>query len=85
MVVTARGHPAVDGREALTSLCQAYWYPIYEYIRNRGYPAQDAQDLTQEFFARLIEKNFAGQADRGRGRFRPTSAARWRSKPFRIP
>jgi len=70
MVVAARGHPAVGGRDALTSLCQAYWYPIYEYIRHRGYPAQDAQDLTQEFFARLIEKNFAGQADRTRGRFR---------------
>lgn len=70
MVIAARGHPAAEGREALTSLCQAYWYPIYEYIRHRGYPAQDAQDLTQEFFARLIAKNFAGQADRARGRFR---------------
>jgi DNA-directed RNA polymerase specialized sigma24 family protein len=70
MVVAARAHPAVGGREALTSLCQAYWYPIYEYIRHRGYPAQDAEDLTQEFFARLIEKNFAGHADRARGRFR---------------
>jgi RNA polymerase sigma-70 factor (ECF subfamily) len=70
MVIAARGHPAVEGREALTSLCQAYWCPIYEYIRHRGYPAQDAQDLAQEFFSRLIEKNFAGQADRARGRFR---------------
>jgi len=70
IVVAARGHPAAAGREALTSLCQAYWHPIYEYIRHCGYPAQDAQDLTQEFFARLIEKNFAGQADRARGRFR---------------
>lgn len=70
MVVAARCHPAVDGREALTSLCQAYWGPIYEYIRHRGYSAQDAQDLTQEFFARFIEKNYAGQADPARGRFR---------------
>lgn len=70
MVVGARGHPAVEARDALTALCQAYWYPIYEYVRHRGYAAQDAQDLTQEFFARLIQKNLAGQADRERGRFR---------------
>ncbi|MBV8451441.1 MAG: sigma-70 family RNA polymerase sigma factor [Deltaproteobacteria bacterium] len=70
MVVAARGHPAVEGRDALTSLCEAYWYPIYQYIRHRGYPAQDAEDLTQQFFARLIEKSFLSQADRARGRFR---------------
>jgi RNA polymerase sigma-70 factor (ECF subfamily) len=51
-------------------LCEAYWYPIYEYIRNQGYGTDDAQDLTQAFFARVIEKNYAGQADRERGRFR---------------
>jgi RNA polymerase sigma factor (sigma-70 family) len=70
MVVGARGHPAAEARDALTALCQAYWQPIYEYVRHRGYAAEDAQDLTQEFFARLIQKNLAGQADRERGRFR---------------
>jgi RNA polymerase sigma-70 factor (ECF subfamily) len=70
MVVAASGHPATEARDALAGLCQAYWYPIYEYIRNQGYGAEVARDHTQEFFARLIEKNLAGQADRDRGRFR---------------
>ena len=54
MVVGARGHPAVEARDALTALCQAYWYPIYEYVRHRGYAAQDAQDLTQEAFIKAL-------------------------------
>ena len=70
IVVAASGHPVAEARDALTALCQAYWYPIYEYVRNQGYSAEDARDHTQEFFMRLIEKNYAGQADRKRGRFR---------------
>jgi RNA polymerase sigma-70 factor (ECF subfamily) len=55
---------------ALAHLCQSYWYPLYAYVRRRGYGPEDAQDLTQEFFARLLRKNWLGQADQQRGRFR---------------
>jgi RNA polymerase sigma-70 factor (ECF subfamily) len=54
----------------LESLCRAYWYPLYAYVRRRGYAVDDAQDLTQAFFARLLEKNYVAQADCQRGRFR---------------
>lgn len=57
-------------KEALQSLCSAYWHPVYFFIRRRGYTAEEAEDLTQGFFAELLEKNFLGQADRERGRFR---------------
>ncbi|HUA66617.1 MAG TPA: sigma-70 family RNA polymerase sigma factor [Alphaproteobacteria bacterium] len=56
--------------EALEKLCRNYWYPLYAYVRRRGYPAPDAQDLTQSFFARLLERHWVQYADRGRGRFR---------------
>lgn len=57
-------------REALEKLCRAYWYPLYAFVRSRGYSAVDAQDLTQAFFARFIETNGFASADRERGRFR---------------
>ena len=57
-------------REALEELCRAYWYPLYAFVRNRGYSADDAQDLTQAFFARIIETGGFASADRERGRFR---------------
>ena len=56
--------------EALTQLCRTYWYPLYAYVRRKGYPAHDAQDLTQEFFARLLARNYLTAADRNRGKFR---------------
>ena len=56
--------------EALAALCQAYWYPLYAFVRRKGHDADEAQDLTQEFFARVIEKQYFGQADAQRGRFR---------------
>jgi RNA polymerase sigma-70 factor (ECF subfamily) len=55
---------------ALEELCQAYWQPLYAHVRRRGYPPEDAQDLTQEFFARLLGKQWLGMADARRGRFR---------------
>jgi RNA polymerase sigma-70 factor (ECF subfamily) len=55
---------------ALGRLCQTYWYPLYAYVRHRGYSTHDAQDLTQAFFARLLEKNWIGSADREKGHFR---------------
>ena len=57
-------------REALEELCRAYWYPLYAFVRSRGYSADDAQDLTQAFFARIIETGGFSSADRERGRFR---------------
>ncbi|MEN8149235.1 MAG: sigma-70 family RNA polymerase sigma factor [Planctomycetota bacterium] len=55
---------------ALTDLCEAYWYPLYAYARRRGHSAETAEDLTQGFFAELLEKNWVVAADREKGRFR---------------
>jgi DNA-directed RNA polymerase specialized sigma24 family protein len=55
---------------ALEALCRAYWYPLYAYVRRKGYAADDAQDLTQEFFARLLARNYLNVADRNKGKFR---------------
>ena len=55
---------------ALAELCRTYWYPLYAFVRRKGYNSHDAQDLIQAFFARLLEKNYVAQADRERGRFR---------------
>ncbi|MBI4324682.1 MAG: sigma-70 family RNA polymerase sigma factor [Chloroflexi bacterium] len=55
---------------ALETLCRSYWYPLYAFVRRKGYRPEDAQDLTQEFFARLLAKQWVGMADRRRGRFR---------------
>ena len=54
----------------MEELCRTYWYPLYAYVRRRGHPVEEAQDLTQEFFARLIEKRWIADADSGKGRFR---------------
>lgn len=59
-----------NGADALNRLCKVYWYPLYVYVRRRGYSATDAQDLTQEFFARLLERRALAAADPARGRFR---------------
>ena len=70
-VVVAAGRSDTPlARAALEKLCQAYWFPLYAYVRRRGYSPEDAQDLTQEFFARLLEKNWVGNADQAKGRFR---------------
>lgn len=70
VVLTAgdAGSPQAD--LALADLCRTYWYPLYAFVRRKGHSAHDAQDLTQAFFARLLEKNYLAQADRERGRFR---------------
>lgn len=59
-----------DSHDALAQLCEVYWYPLYAYVRRRGYSAPDAQDLTQAFFARLLEKQSLRVADPERGKFR---------------
>jgi len=63
-----RGSPQSD--EALAKLCQTYWYPLYAYVRRSGHEAEDAQDLTQAFFARLLEKNYIALAAQEKGKFR---------------
>ena len=70
LVLAARRSDSTRAEAALASLCRTYWYPLYAYVRRRGYATEDAQDLTQEFFARLLERRWLGQADRQRGRFR---------------
>jgi hypothetical protein len=55
---------------ALARLCDAYWFPLYSFVRRSGYDAADAEDLTQEFFARLLEKHYLAVADPQRGKFR---------------
>ncbi len=57
-------------RAALAELCETYWYPLYAYIRRCGYGRHDAEDLTQGFFARVLEKNYLADASPERGRFR---------------
>jgi RNA polymerase sigma-70 factor (ECF subfamily) len=59
-----------EATEALEKLCRAYWYPLYAYVRRKGHGPEDAQDLTQEFFARLLAKSYLTVADRNKGKFR---------------
>ncbi|MEM7306569.1 MAG: sigma-70 family RNA polymerase sigma factor [Planctomycetota bacterium] len=72
LVAAARPDEAsrTRARAALEDLCRAYWYPLYAFVRYRGHGSQEAQDLTQSFFARVIEKDGFASADPGRGRFR---------------
>lgn len=70
VVVAATGNDTTHARSALEKLCQAYWPPIYAFVRRQGHSPHDAQDLTQEFFARLLEKNYLAAVDRSKGRFR---------------
>ena len=70
-VVLAAAHSSSPASQpALEKLCRAYWYPLYAYVRREGYSAQDAQDLTQGFFARFLEKDYLAQVKREKGRFR---------------
>ncbi len=59
-----------EARKALAELCELYWYPLYAFVRYQGLPAEEAKDLTQGFFTRLLEKNEFAVADPTRGRFR---------------
>ncbi|MGA2244544.1 MAG: sigma factor [Verrucomicrobiota bacterium] len=70
VVLTAARSDTTRARAALEHLCQAYWFPLYAYVRRRGHSPPDAQDLTQEFFARLLAGNWLATADQQRGRFR---------------
>ena len=70
-VVLAAGEGELpQAAQALEKLCRTYWYPLYVYVRRQGNSPEDAQDLTQDFFSRLLEKNYLAKADRDRGKFR---------------
>lgn len=70
VVLSARDGDSGASRAALEALCRVYWPPLYAYIRRRGYSREDARDLTQGFFARLLEYDFLEHVERERGRFR---------------
>lgn len=70
VVLAAGDQPQDNSNQALAELCQTYWFPVYAFVRRRVADSNQAQDLTQEFFARLLEKGFFGRARQERGRFR---------------
>ena len=70
LVIAAGDREHADSQAALEQLCRDYWYPVFAFIRRRVADAHEAQDLTQAFFARLLEKNYLADARRERGRFR---------------
>src|SRR5687767_9874029 len=70
-VVLSAGHGnSTEVRASLETLCRTYWQPIYAFVRRQGHSPHDAQDLTQEFFTRLLEKKSLADVDRAKGRFR---------------
>lgn len=70
LIAAVRSGDSEQARPALDRLCQAYWYPLYAYVRRAGHTAEDAADLTQGFFAVLVEKELLARADPERGRLR---------------
>ncbi len=70
VVLAAGRSTSPQAERALEELCRAYWYPLYAYVRRRGHNREDAEDLTQGFFARLLEKDYLQAAAREKGRFR---------------
>ena len=72
-VVLAAGRSQAEpetSQSALADLCQTYWAPLYTFVRNRGYTVHDAEDLTQSFFAYLLEHKIYARVDRQKGKFR---------------
>ena len=70
VVLAAGDSQSPQTSQALEKLCLAYWYPLYAFVRRQGWNAHDSQDLTQAFFAYLLEKHAFGKADPSKGRFR---------------
>ena len=70
VVLRAGDENSPQQQDALAQLCRTYWYPLYAYVRRLGASPEDAQDLTQGFFARLIERNVVNEADADKGKFR---------------
>lgn len=70
VVLAAKDGDSPESASALNALCHAYWYPLYAFVRRQGRSPEDAQDLTQGFFAKLLEKDYLRAAAREKGRFR---------------
>jgi RNA polymerase sigma factor (sigma-70 family) len=70
IILAAADRKSPRSQEALAELCSTYWYPLYTFARRQGQPASQAEDLTQEFFVRLLEKSYLSDAEPERGRFR---------------
>lgn len=70
VVLLAGREDSAQAAEALEKLCRAYWFPLYAYARRRGHDVMSAEDLTQAFFADLLERQALGQVDRSKGKFR---------------
>jgi RNA polymerase sigma factor (sigma-70 family) len=70
VLAAARGNVTPRAAAAMAELCRVYWYPLYAYVRRRGHDNHEAEDLTQEFFLRLLAKNYLAAADREKGKFR---------------
>lgn len=69
-VILAAQGDTTRANHAMQQLCQTYWSPIYAFVRRQGHTPHDAEDLTQEFFTRLLQKNYLGDLDRNKGKFR---------------
>jgi RNA polymerase sigma factor (sigma-70 family) len=70
VVLAAGDNSSPSSAAALEKLCRAYWYPLYAYVRRRGHGPEDSQDLTQDFFARLLRKEYLSHVEPERGKFR---------------
>jgi RNA polymerase sigma factor (sigma-70 family) len=70
VVLSTADQDSPEAAAALEQLCRTYWFPLYAYVRRTGYSPEDAEDLTQQFFARFVEKRSFGVANPARGRFR---------------
>ena len=70
VVLCAKSWDSPESEQAMATLCETYWYPLYAYVRHQGENPQDAQDSTQSFFARLLEKDYLADLDRAKGKFR---------------
>lgn len=69
-VILKAGGGTPEAAQAMERLCHTYWYPLYAYVRRQGHSPHDAQDLTQAFFARFLQRNYFTHADQSRGKFR---------------
>jgi len=70
VLTAARGTATTQATRALEELCRTYWYPLYAFVRRSGHDRHTAEDLTQDFFARLLAKHYLAEVDRTKGKFR---------------